>query len=68
MQGEVEPAPALADRREQGVELRVVLHVARQEDGGLELLCQRLDVGLGLVVEVSDRQLGAQCRKDRAQP
>ena len=61
VQGEVEPAPALAKRRGQGVKLRVVLHVAGQEDGGLELLCERLDVGAGLVVEIGDRQLGPQC-------
>ena len=68
VQGEVEPAPALANRREQGVELRVVLHVAGQEDGGLQLLCERLDVRLGLVVEIRDRQLGAELPEGPAQP
>ena len=68
VQGEIEPAPALANRREQGIKLRIVLHVAGQEDRAFQLLCQRLNVRLGLVVEIRDRQLGADLPEGPGEP
>ena len=60
VQREVEPAPAPFDRLEHRLELALDLDVERQEDRRLELLGQRLDVGLGLVVQIGDGELGAE--------
>ena len=57
---EVEPAPVGGDAVEDRFELAVRHHVHRQEDRRLDLARERLDVRLGLVVEVGDRELGAE--------
>ena len=58
VQQEVQPPPARAQGVEDGFHLPVLLHVQGQLDGGLQLLCQRLDVGAGLLVQPGDGQLG----------
>ena len=63
MQGDVEAAPGLSNAVKNRLQLALPLHVERREDRRLQLLCQRLDVGLGLVVEVRDCQVGAEFAK-----
>ena len=60
MQQEVEPAPFLLDALEHLFGLSFGSDVERHEDRRLELLRQRLDMLLGLVVQIGDREVGAQ--------
>ena len=60
MEREIEPAPAPLDLREHGLELALDLDVERHEDRRFELLGERLDVRLRLVVQVGDGELGAE--------
>ena len=57
---DVQPPPVLGDALEQRLQLARLRDVERHEDGRIQRPRQRLDVGLGLLVEVGDRQLGAQ--------
>ena len=57
---EVELAPVGGDAVEDGFELAVGHDVHRHEDRRLDLAGQRLDMGLRLLVEVGDRELGAE--------
>ena len=57
---EVELAPVGGDALEDRFELAVGHHVHRHEDRRLDLAGQRLDVRLRLLVEVGDRELGAE--------
>ena len=57
---EVERAPVGRDPVEHRLELALGHHVHRHEDRRLDLARQRLDVRLRLVVEVGDRELGAE--------
>jgi hypothetical protein len=60
VQREVHTAPALADRLKHRLHLALDLHVQRQEDRRLEILGERLDVRFCLIVQIGDRQLGAE--------
>ena len=60
VQGDVEPAPRPADLLEDRFQLPRLLHVEGQENRRLQLPRQGLDVRPGLVVQVSDGQLGAE--------
>ena len=60
VQGEVEPAPALPGGIEDGLQLTRLLDVAGQENRRLQLLGDGLDVGLRLLVQVGERELGAE--------
>jgi hypothetical protein len=55
MEGDVEAAPGLVDRLEDGLELPLLLHVQGQEDGRLEFPGMRLDERTSLVIQVGDR-------------
>ena len=68
VQGEIELAPAPFDRLKHRLELALDLDVEWQEDRRLKLLGQRLNIGLGLVVQISDGEFGAKRRNARAQP
>ena len=57
---EVELAPVCGDALEDRLELAVGHHVHRHEDRRLDLARERLDMRLRLVVEVGDRELGAE--------
>ena len=57
---EVELAPVLGDALEDRLELAVGHHVHRHEDRRLDLAGERLDVRLRLLVEIGDRELGAE--------
>ena len=57
---DVEPAPLLVDRLEHRLELARRRDVERQEQRRLQLARQRLDVRPGLLVEVGDREVGAE--------
>ena len=59
MQQEVETAPALADRVEDGFECARLLDVELHHDGRSELPRQRLDVGARFVVDPRQRELCA---------
>src|SRR5260370_10626 len=56
--GEIEASPFLYDSLEYLLRLPLHIHVKRHEDGGLQGLCERLDVLLGAIIEVGDRQIG----------
>jgi hypothetical protein len=60
VQREIEPAPAPFDLVEHRLELTLDLDVERHQDRRLERRCQRFDVGLGLVVQIGDGELGAE--------
>jgi hypothetical protein len=61
---DVEPAPFLGDVLEHGLHLARLADVHRQEQLGVELVGERLDEPFGLLVEIGDRDVGA----ERAQP
>jgi len=60
---DVEPAPLLGDSFEHRLQHAGRSDVERHEDRRLQLSCQRLDVGPGLLVDVGDRQICAQLAK-----
>jgi len=60
----VEPAPVLPDPLENGLHLAGLAHVQRHEDRCFELLRQRRDEFLRLLVEIGHRHVGA----ERPQP
>lgn len=59
MHGEVEPAPAGADRFEHRFEFTRVLDVAGQDQRTVQRLCERSHDQFGLVVEIGRREFGA---------
>src|SRR5512144_1068749 len=59
----IELAPVLGDTFEYRLHLAGRAHVERKHDLGLELLGERLDVFLCLVVEIGDRELGPERAK-----
>ena len=60
MDQEIERAPLLADALEHRLHLALDADVERHDDRRLELARQRLDEFLGLVVQIGDRELGAE--------
>ena len=60
MEPDIELAPFLLDRVEDRFQLAFRLEVQRHEDLGTDLLGQRLDVRLGLVVEIGDGEVRAE--------
>ena len=58
MDADIDASPAAANVVEQLAELSGLAHVQRQDDVGLELLCDRTDVGLGFLVLESDGEVG----------
>lgn len=59
----VEPSPLLCDALEDGFHLSRNAHVERHQDRRLELASERLDIFPGLVIEIRNRDLGAQRAK-----
>ena len=59
MEQEVQPAPPVLDGVEDDIELTGCRDIAGEEERRLDLSRERLDVGLGLVVEIGDAELGA---------
>ena len=57
---EIQLSPILRDAVEHRFHLAFLHHVQRQEQFGLDLARERLDVGLGLVGQVGDRKLGSE--------
>lgn len=58
MEYEIHTTPLTPDRVEDCIELTRTLDIARKKDAGADPLRQRFDIGLGLVVEIGDRELG----------
>src|SRR5436190_4111521 len=65
MHDDVEPAPLPRDALEERLELAGLRYVQWRNDRRLELPGERLDIGLGLLVEVGDGEIGAQLPKRR---
>ena len=63
MHDEIELAPFGRDPLEHRLELALGHHVHRHEDRCLDLARQRLDMRLCLVVEIGDREIGAEGAK-----
>ena len=60
MDDEIELAPRLGDPFEHRLHLARHAHVERHDDRRFEFACERLDVFLGLVVEIGHREFGAE--------
>ena len=60
MDDEIELAPLLGDALEHRLHLAGRVHVERHEDRRFQLLRQRLDIFLCLLVEIGDGELGAE--------
>ena len=60
MDEDVQPPPDLRDACKDRLERAGLSKVEWQEQGGLERLGQRLDLGFGFVIEIGDRQIGAE--------
>ena len=64
MHHEIQATPAVADGIEYGFQLAVLLYVQRQDQACIQPLGQRAHKALGLVVQVSNGNLGAQLAHD----